>query len=170
VRRSAALLVVVAAVSVVAANTGAGAASAPAACDGSVTRGVIPSWARAGFSEARPVMTYELSQDGQLAALIFGFPLTAPPRAAINNKILWVSRPRPVGAVGSLRLRAQRMIGTRRVGAVVTHYVTGGPNPSIIDLPAPGCWRVNATWWGHHDRIDLRYTPRALTSRTARRG
>jgi hypothetical protein len=29
--------------------------------------------------------------------------------------------------------------------------------PSIIDLPAPGCWTLHLSWSGHTDEIQLRY-------------
>jgi hypothetical protein len=151
------------------ASVGRAAAPAPRPCAAVVQRGVIPSWARAGFSDARPRLAHTLSRSGQLIALIFGDPLTAPPRKQENNKILWVTRvPMPANAIGDLTLRAQRMLGTRRVGRVVTRVVVGGPGPSIIDLPSAGCWRVDASWWGHRDQIDLRYRP--LATRPARRG
>jgi len=40
----------------------------------------------------------------------------------------------------------------------VTRQVAGGPGPSIIDLPAAGCWSVNLSWSGHHDHLTLRYS------------
>jgi hypothetical protein len=39
----------------------------------------------------------------------------------------------------------------------VTHVVNGGPGPSIIDLPAAGCWRLDLRWAGHSDTVDIRY-------------
>jgi len=43
--------------------------------------------------------------------------------------------------------------------------VGGGPGPSIIDLPATGCWRFTLTWStfglssgpSFRDTLDLRY-------------
>ena len=43
------------------------------------------------------------------------------------------------------------------MGKPVSRTVAGGPGPSIIDLPAAGCWRMALTWSGHSDSIDLRY-------------
>jgi hypothetical protein len=39
-----------------------------------------------------------------------------------------------------------------------TRSVPGGPGPSIINLPAPGCWTLHLTWSGHTDELKLRYT------------
>ena len=38
-----------------------------------------------------------------------------------------------------------------------TRSVPGGPGPSIIDLPAPGCWTLHLSWSGHTDQLKLRY-------------
>ena len=58
------------------------------------------------------------------------------------------------------KIRAQRMEGRRRVGRPVTRVVVGGPGPSGINLPAPGCWRLSLRWSGRADELDLRYVRR----------
>jgi hypothetical protein len=150
----------VAALALAAAPVGGARSAPPRPCRAVVQRGVLPSWARTGFSDPRPKLPHEVSRGGRLAALLFGDPLTAPPRTNVNNKILWVSRPALTPPAGDLRLRAQRMRGTRRIGRPVIRIVPGGPGPSLIDLPAAGCWRIDASWWGYRDQIDLRYVPR----------
>ena len=135
------------------------AASSVAPCRAVVTHGVIPSWARAGFSDPRPRGAQVLGRAGRIDALLFGDPLYVPPLVNRSNKILWVSR-RPVGGTSTLRIAAQRMQGTRRIGAPVARSVAGGPGPSIIDLPAAGCWRLSLSWSGQHDSVDLTYRPR----------
>jgi hypothetical protein len=139
--------------------TGAAAASpaaaAPPACHPTVHDGLIPSWARGGFSSPRPHMPFALSRHHRIAALVFGFPLVAPPDARRSNKILWVSHARLVPG-DDLRISAQRMRGTTSVGPPKHRVVDGGPGPSGVDLPA-GCWRLTLRWSGHHDTIDLRY-------------
>ena len=110
-------------------------------CAARVVDGVLPSWARAGFSESKPRMNYELGTDHEIAAILFADPLLVPPSATYNNKILWVSR---VSTNGSpLLISAQRMNGSQSIGQAVRRRVTGGPGPSIINLPAAGCWRFN---------------------------
>ena len=59
-----------------------------------------------------------------------------------------------------LRIAAQRMIGQHLVGSTVTRTVAGGPGPSIINLPTPGCWRLTLRLSGHADHIDLQYSAR----------
>lgn len=126
------------------------------ACASQVKFGVLPTWARTGFSDPKPRMPYELGRSGDIAALVFGFPLLSPPPRTHNNKILWVSRvaPRPGS---NLRIAAQRMEGGHPVGTPVSRSVIGGPGPSIIDLPASGCWRLTLRWSGRVDSLDLNY-------------
>jgi hypothetical protein len=75
-----------------------------------------------------------------------------------SNKILWVSRV-PLEPPSDLRISARRMRGRERLGPAVTRMVEGGPGPSTINLPAPGCWRLNPRWSGHQDELDLVYEP-----------
>jgi hypothetical protein len=132
------------------------APSRVSACASQVKVAVLPPWARTGFSDPKPRMPYELGRAGDIAALVFGFPLLSPPPRTHNNKILWVSRV-ATNPGSNLRIAAQRMNGTQRVGTPVSRSVTGGPGPSIIDLPASGCWRLTLRWSGRVDSLDLNY-------------
>src|SRR2546423_71529 len=129
-------------------------------CAYDVRRDVIPAWARTGFSGPSPSgYPYVLGTHGDILGVVFGYPLAAPAAADRDNKILWVSRV-PVTAPATLTLTA-RQDGVPRPE---TREVAGGPGPSIIDLPRPGCWHVTLTWSGHTDTVDLRYEG-ASTSR-----
>jgi hypothetical protein len=146
-------------VAIVVADGGAGGSAGDRPCNAVVERGVIPQWARTGFTDPEPRMPHAIGREGRIAALLFGDPLSAPPPEGRDNKILWVSRAR-VRARTALRIRAQQMDGTRRLGDPVTRLVAGGPGPSTLDLPAAGCWRLDLTWSGQHDEMDLSYRPR----------
>jgi hypothetical protein len=150
-RRIAALIAAAAAV----APALAGSSPAPA-CHSAVRKGVLPTWARTGFSDPRPRMAHVIGRSGEIAALVFGYPLHSPESKDRGNKILWVSR-RAVKPLSDLRIHAQRMEGRRRVGRAATRVVVGGPGPSGINLPAPGCWRLTLHWSGRTDELDLRY-------------
>ena len=91
----------------------------------------------------------------EVAAIIFGDPLSSPPSADHANKILWVAR--QVSASTTLEIRAQRIVGATPVGEPVERRVDGGPGPSIVDLPDAGCWRLTLTWADRTDRLDLEY-------------
>jgi hypothetical protein len=126
------------------------------ACRSVVDTGVLPVWARGGFSDPKPRIPHVLGRSVRIVAILFAYPLLSPPPRHHNNKILWVARKADGSA---LRLRAQRMIGSARVGAPVSRTITGGP--SIVNLPASGCWRVSLRWGSHTDSLDLGYRRRA---------
>lgn len=125
-------------------------------CDARVAFGVLPVWARAGFSDPRPRIAHVVGRAGRIAAILFGYPLLSPPSTMRANKILWVARVTP-NTGSTLRIGAQRMDGTQKVGRPVVRRVGGGPGPSIINLPAAGCWRFTLRWSGRTDRVDLDY-------------
>ncbi len=130
-------------------------AAATAPCRARPVDAVLPVWARAGFHPAATRMHFELGSRGEIAALLFAFPLLSPPSTVRANKILWVSR---VATDGSpLVITARRMEGSEYTGAPVRRIVTGGPGPSIVDLPTPGCWRLDLAWSGHRDRLDVAF-------------
>jgi hypothetical protein len=101
-------------------------------------------------------MPHVLGASGNIAAIIFDYPLLSPPSEARSNKVLWVSRV-PTTPRSDLLIEAQRIQGSQPVGPALTRTVTGGPGPSEIDLPSPGCWRLTLRWSGHVDTLDLQY-------------
>jgi len=100
-------------------------------------------------------MPYEVGRSGEIAAIVFGFPLLAPPSTVRSNKILWVSHQSTTA--DRLDISAQQMDGATAVGNPVKQSVAGGPGPSIVDLPAAGCWRFTLTWADRTDSLDLEY-------------
>lgn len=126
--------------------------AAGSACDGAVVTSAIPVWARDGFSAGAYVNPHVTGASGDIIGVLFVDPLRSPQPPGTNNKILWVAR---VSGFGPLLIRAQMEGSTQ----VVTRSVSGGPGPSIIDMPAPGCWRLTLTWSGHTDTTALPYAP-----------
>jgi hypothetical protein len=135
------------------------ALAALAGCGGSenqaqtchVDRGVLPTWARTGFSAPEPRMPHVVGDGGRIAAVLFGDPLTAPPAPDRSNKILWVTR--DTHPAGPLTITAA-LDGTT---TVATREIPDGPGPSLVVLPAPGCWRLTLAWPGHVDRAPVAY-------------
>jgi hypothetical protein len=125
--------------------------SSSAPCRPVVATDALPTWARAGFTGDGAGNPHAMSRNGDILGVLFGTPLNAPPATDHNNKILWVSRA-PVSS-GDLLITAKRD-GTTET---VDRKVTGGPGPSIIDLPTAGCWRLTLQWSGHTDTMDLIY-------------
>ena len=101
-------------------------------------------------------MAYSLGRNGKIVALLWAKRLLSPPAKTRSSKILWVARASQVPA-SDLQIGAQRMSGSRLLGAAVARRVMGGPGPSSINLPAAGRWRLRLSWSGRTDTIDLRY-------------
>ncbi len=116
------------------------------ACSSGVREGVLPSWARTGFSEAEPRAPHVVGADGRIAGIVFGEPLSDPPQPDRQNKILWVAR-EPTDAT-ELHITAEQ--GDR------TESRTVDLGPSTVDLPA-GCWELTLEWDDTSDSVDLVY-------------
>lgn len=127
-------------------------AKAARPCGSPVRVDALPSWARTGFSWDGSGMNHVYGDRGEIIAILFGSPLSSPPAPDRSNKILWVSR-QPVQTPDRLRITAV-LDGTT---TTADREVQGGPGPSIIDLPSPGCWRLTLTWSGRTDTMDLIY-------------
>lgn len=150
------LLGALAALAAAPAATAGASSSAPAVCAPAVDKGVLPVWARGGFSDAKPKIAHMTARSGSIMGILFAQPLLSPPAKTHSNKILWVAKD-DINTSTNLRITAQRMAGTHAVGAPVKRVVAGGPGPSIINLPAAGCWRFGLRWAGHSDTLDVRY-------------
>ncbi len=126
-----------------------------ASCVVPVPSRLLPVWARTGFSDPRPRIPYVLGDSGDIAAILFAQPLATPPSPDHANKILWVSRVDEDSspADSSLRITATLLDGS----ATATRVVDGGPGPSIIDLPKPGCWHLTLQWGDNTDTLNLAY-------------
>ncbi|GAB2586239.1 hypothetical protein Aab01nite_51830 [Paractinoplanes abujensis] len=120
-------------------------------CGETIRTDALPEWARAGFSWDGSGTKHVYSAEGDILAILFGHPLSSPSAPDRSNKILWVARDQYEH--GDLRIDAELAGTTTRAEA----KVAGGPGPSIIDLPRPGCWHVTLTWPGHTDSMDLTY-------------
>ena len=134
-------------------TTQAGAASSNA-CTAQPPIGPLPAWAQSGFTPPDVAMPHVLGQSGNIVAILWAprDALHAPPLQDRNNKILWVSRLPLLDAV-PLVIKAT-LAGTTRATTVT---LPQGPGPSIVDLPAPGCWTLQLSWSGYTDELHLRY-------------
>jgi hypothetical protein len=126
---------------------------------------VLPSWARAGFSEKEPRSRFVTSTSGAMVAIVFADPLISPARPDVGNKILWVPNtdnpaasipsPRSDYVAGDLDLH---ITGRLENGTATMHTtVVGGSGPSIVNVPQPGCWKFDLTWGNRHDTINIPY-------------
>jgi hypothetical protein len=99
-------------------------------------------------------MPQVLGARGDIIAILWARtnPLWAPPLPHRGNKILWVSRVTK-GLGGPMTVRAT-LAGTDRS---VRFSLPGGPGPSQVNMPAPGCWTMDVSWPGYSDVVRLRY-------------
>ncbi|MDQ6658552.1 MAG: hypothetical protein M3Z00_10045 [Actinomycetota bacterium] len=125
-------------------------AAVPSACSALLTS-TPPQWAQAGFS-GPGFAPFAFSASGNLIAYVFVPPLVSPPAADHHNKILWVTKSAPLNA-GEFTIVGQ-LEGSNRT---VTVDVGLSPGPSIVDMPAPGCWHLSLKWGNTTDSIDLRW-------------
>jgi len=123
-------------------------------CAGQPPVSPLPVWARSGFTPADLAMPHVMGEAGNIVAILWAprDALHSPPLQDRSNKILWVSRI-PFVAPNPLIIKAT-LAGSTRTATV---SVPGGPGPSTVDLPAPGCWTLHLSWSGHTDELKLRY-------------
>jgi hypothetical protein len=113
-----------------------------------------PGWAASANPPDLPLVT---ANEGNLIGSLFAGRLRAGHPENPSNKILWIVREPRQGA--SLRLTLRPVQGTAPEVAL-TRPADSGPGeiyPSIVDVPAPGCWRVTAEWNGNRATLDLLY-------------
>lgn len=136
-------------------DSGQRVATPPGSACSPVRTEVLPVWARAGFTDKEPKMPVVHSRTRALVAIIFADPLSSPQRPGASNKILWVTdAPAPAG-------EPLLISGELEGGSAVSHTsVDGGPGPSYLDVPKPGCWVFQLSWGAHRDVIALTYAGR----------
>ncbi|MFR9775429.1 hypothetical protein ACL02O_05155 [Micromonospora sp. MS34] len=131
-------------------------ASTATGCDARIETGPLPDWADAGFSgDAR--VPHVFGVRGEIVAVLFGHPLTYGRADEPSNKILWVARPATASSGPEAPATLLITATLDGAGTRATREVAGGPGPSIIDLPGPGCWHLELRWSGRTDRMDLVY-------------
>jgi hypothetical protein len=118
--------------------------------------GTYPHWtASAGLPGQTP---YVMSHEANMVGVLFGGSLRAGENVTNpSNKILWIVREPRGGA--SLELTLRRLDGTGEPVTVVrpADSSPGEIYPSLVDVPEPGCWRVDAVWDGHRASLELDY-------------
>jgi hypothetical protein len=136
------------------ATRSSGSVAAPISCDTAIREGPLPEWARYGFTPPDQPVRYVIGEKSRIVGVVFGYPFRAPAAAdGRNNKILWVSNAAKAGAPPDLVIDAH--LNGASVSAKRT--ITGGPGPSIVDMPQAGCWTFDLTWSGVHDRLAVPY-------------
>jgi hypothetical protein len=115
----------------------------------------VPSWS----TSANPpiAIPHALSADGNVLYFVFSDPMIAGNHTDRQNKILWIVRQPRDGQ--PLQITAT-LPGSHLEPVHQSVPANSGPGevyPSIVDVPAPGCWHFDLTWNGHHSSVDLGY-------------
>ncbi|WP_435205815.1 hypothetical protein [Micromonospora sp. bgisy143] len=131
----------------------------PTGCAGRVETGSLPDWADEGFhGDTR--MPHVFGAGGEIVAVLFGHPLAQVRPDGSSNKILWVARTATTSPAADASTTLKITATLDGTDTRVTHEVAGGPGPSIIDMPRAGCWRLDLSWAGRTDTMDLVYAER----------
>jgi hypothetical protein len=99
-----------------------------------------------------------LSTHGDVAALVFGYPLRAGNPSGRQNKVLWIMRLSRRGL--PLHITARPLHSSHPVvnETAPADSSPGQIYPSYVNVPKAGCWRISLRWAGHTDEIALRYS------------
>ncbi len=126
-------------------TSGPGSRNTGAGCAGTTvdTGPGLPAWADIGGG----TIPWAVGQPPEVVGVVFATELVAkgerPDGSA--NKVLWLTQT-PI-ASPQLTLRAQPAdAATPVVNLTVPGAEDNQQFPSIVDLPIPGCWRINISW------------------------
>jgi hypothetical protein len=106
--------------------------------------GPIPTWANVGFSGSGTGLPWAAGTPSTAIAILFATELVALGQRpdGSSNKILWATET----STYQLRIVAHRADGTGSPVAINEPTTNGNQVPSIVDLPAAGCWTFHLTW------------------------
>jgi hypothetical protein len=106
-----------------------------------LTDAVPPVWAQAGWThpgKAPWAVPWALGSGGQSVAFLFARQLvagTSPRVDGTSNKVLWVAK----------GIAPNFVVAGTPMGAVQPAVAVNG-GPSIVDVPAGGCWTFRLSW------------------------
>jgi hypothetical protein len=133
-------------------------ATGPAGCGSIYPAGSTrPAWVQsAGLG--LDGLTWVLSSEQNMVGMLFGAPFRAGSRDdGRSNKILWISREPRNGA--TLKITGTSDKGDSMSASQAADASPGEIYPSIVDVPAPGCWHLNLAWGPNTATVDLYYGP-----------
>lgn len=126
-----------------------------------IVAGALPAWTAAAWSDSSPGLTvpYALATGNAAAAFFFAPTLRAGHPTNPTNKVLWVVRfPRdghPLTITARLSTNQSEVMR-------ITRPADSSPGeiyPSYVDLPKPGCWRLELAWGTHRASLDVQVRP-----------
>jgi len=130
----------------------------PAGCGSIYPAGSArPAWVQSAGS-GLDGLTWVLSSEQNMVGMLFGAPLRAGSRDdGRSNKILWISREPRNGS--ALKITGTTDKGDSMSALQAADASPGEIYPSIVNVPAPGCWHLNLAWGRNTATVDLYYGP-----------
>ncbi|WP_377268873.1 hypothetical protein [Peterkaempfera sp. SMS 1(5)a] len=118
-------------------------------------RGGAPAWSATAHAPAD--LTYVVSAEGNAVGFLFVDRLLGGKHeGAPQNKILWALRGT---GTGPLTISSHPLGSATPQAHQTEPGIGGGSYPSIVDAPAPGCWRLTLDWGGGGTAtVDLPYS------------
>ena len=110
----------------------------------------LPAWASGSGLPAGPRVV--VGERGLAVAAPFVQTLSSHPLTNRKNKVLILTK--SVAQDGLLRIEAS--LDPARFSSV-RHGNTDDSFPGYLDVPSPGCWRIDLSWSGGSDTMFLRY-------------
>lgn len=124
-----------------------------------VYKGGEPAWLnQAGANNNPSFLPYAITTPANAAGFLFAYPLRAGNVSDPNNKILWVVG---VPRDGSPLHIAGHPLSASRPTVDYSFPDNASPGeiyPSIVDVPAAGCWHFDLSWGPNETSVDLVYT------------
>lgn len=122
-----------------------------------IYKGGMPDWIRhqIGSSAPNDSVIYVVASPSDAAGILFGYPLRAGHPTNPNNKILWLVDGLPTGS--SLDISGNAADSSVAPVRQSVPFIASGQAPSIVDLPAPGCWHLQLAWAAHAAAVDVPY-------------
>jgi hypothetical protein len=129
-----------------------------------VHTGAPPGWTAAAWADSSPGfrVPYSLASDNAAAAFWFAPRLRAGHPENPTNKVLWIVRFPRNGH--PLEITA-RLAGNPAQTVRISRPADSEPGeiyPSYVDLPTPGCWRLQLAWGSHRASIDVQVHPHTV--------
>lgn len=122
-----------------------------------IYKGGMPDWIRhqLGSSASNDSVIYVVASPSDAAGILFGYPLRAGHPTNPNNKILWLVNGLPTGP--ALEISGNAADSSVANVRQEVPFIASGQGPSIVDLPAAGCWHLQLSWSGHTAAVDVPY-------------
>lgn len=124
-------------------------------CPRTLTAGPLPTWAQGGFTPPDQSVYQVRGVDGSILGVVFEGPSGDPSAKDHAKKILWVPSPLSGSAPSPTDPDLKIHATLNGSDVAIDRVISGGPGPSILEVPTAGCWTVILKWSGRTDSLAL---------------